>query len=49
MRASSLAEWKEAMKIRARVTSNFTYADRAGNNHRHGDSKGPDRAMAIGS
>ena len=31
MRASSLAEWKEAMKIRARVTSNFTYADRAGN------------------
>lgn len=31
MRANSLAEWKEAMKIRARVTSNFTYADRAGN------------------
>jgi acyl-homoserine-lactone acylase len=31
MRAASLAEWKEAMKIRARVTSNFTYADRAGN------------------
>ncbi len=31
MRASSLAEWKEAMKLRARVTSNFTYADRAGN------------------
>ncbi len=31
MRASSLAEWKEAMKIRARITSNFTYADRAGN------------------
>jgi len=31
MRASSLNEWKEAMKIRARVTSNFTYADRAGN------------------
>jgi acyl-homoserine-lactone acylase len=31
MRASSLVEWKEAMKIRARVTSNFTYADRAGN------------------
>lgn len=31
MRATSLAEWKEAMKIRARVTSNFTYADRAGN------------------
>lgn len=31
MRASSLAEWKEAMKMRARATSNFTYADRAGN------------------
>jgi acyl-homoserine-lactone acylase len=31
MRATSLAEWKEAMKLRARVTSNFTYADRAGN------------------
>ena len=31
MRAASLAEWKEAMKLRARVTSNFTYADRAGN------------------
>ena len=27
----SLAEWKEAMRIRARVNSNFTYADRAGN------------------
>ena len=31
MRASSLAQWKEAMRMRARVTSNFTYADRAGN------------------
>jgi acyl-homoserine-lactone acylase len=31
MRATSLAEWKEAMRMRARVTSNFTYADRAGN------------------
>ena len=31
MRATSLDEWKEAMKMRARVTSNFTYADRAGN------------------
>lgn len=31
MRASSLAEWKEAMRMRARVTSNFTYADKAGN------------------
>ena len=31
MRATSLAEWKDAMRIRARVNSNFTYADRAGN------------------
>ena len=31
MRAASLAEWKEAMKLRALVTSNYTYADRAGN------------------
>lgn len=31
MRANSLAEWKSAMKMRARLTSNFTYADRAGN------------------
>jgi acyl-homoserine-lactone acylase len=31
MRASSLAQWKDAMRIRALVTSNYTYADRAGN------------------
>src|SRR5688500_2479953 len=31
MRAKSLDEWREAMKMRARPTSNFTYADRAGN------------------
>jgi acyl-homoserine-lactone acylase len=31
MRARSLAEWQEAMRMRARMTSNFTYADRAGN------------------
>src|SRR5688572_27128214 len=31
MRAQSLAQWKEAMRMRARVNSNFTYADRAGN------------------
>lgn len=31
MRAQSLAEWKGAIRIRARVNSNFTYADRAGN------------------
>ena len=31
MRAQSLAEWKDAMRVRARINSNFTYADRAGN------------------
>jgi acyl-homoserine-lactone acylase len=31
IRATSLAEWKNAMRIRARMTSNFTYADRDGN------------------
>lgn len=31
MRATSLAEWKAAMAMQARPTSNFTYADRAGN------------------
>ncbi|MDB4874895.1 MAG: hypothetical protein JWM41_1341 [Gemmatimonadetes bacterium] len=31
MRAKSLAEWKDAMRIRARLNSSFTYADRAGN------------------
>ncbi len=31
MRSKSLDEWKNAMKLRARPTSNFTYADRAGN------------------
>ncbi|MBW3535314.1 MAG: penicillin acylase family protein, partial [Gemmatimonadetes bacterium] len=31
MRARSLDEWTEAMKLRARVASNFTYADADGN------------------
>jgi acyl-homoserine-lactone acylase len=31
MRAKSLAEWKDAMRMRSRFNSNFTYADRAGN------------------
>ena len=31
MRASSLAEWKTALAMRARSTSNLTYADRDGN------------------
>ena len=31
MRARSLAEWKDAMRMRSRFNTNFTYADRAGN------------------
>lgn len=31
MRATSLEEWKQAMRIRARLNSNFTYADADGN------------------
>jgi acyl-homoserine-lactone acylase len=31
MKATSLEEWKEAMRIQARQSSNFTYADRDGN------------------
>lgn len=31
MRASTLSQWKDAMQLRALVTSNYTYADRAGN------------------
>jgi acyl-homoserine-lactone acylase len=31
MRARNLAEWKAALAMRARATSNLTYADRAGN------------------
>jgi acyl-homoserine-lactone acylase len=31
MESHSLDEWKNAMRMRARITSNFTYADRAGN------------------
>ncbi len=31
MRAKTHKEWTDAMRMRARMTSNFTYADRAGN------------------
>ncbi|MFL5605189.1 MAG: penicillin acylase family protein, partial [Gemmatimonadaceae bacterium] len=31
MKASSLSQWKDAMRMRARLNSSFTYADRAGN------------------
>ncbi len=31
MHAASLEAWKSAMRLHARATSNFTYADRAGN------------------
>ena len=33
MRAKSLKEWTDAMRMRARMNSSFTYADRAGNIH----------------
>ena len=31
MQRDTLAEWKDAMRMRARLNSSFTYADRAGN------------------
>lgn len=31
MRSKTLKEWQDAMNMRARTSSNFTYADRAGN------------------
>ncbi|KPK79727.1 MAG: hypothetical protein AMS25_11585 [Gemmatimonas sp. SM23_52] len=31
MRARDLEEWKDAMRMRAQISSNFTYADRKGN------------------
>ncbi len=31
MQARSLGQWKDAMRMRARLNSSFTYADRAGN------------------
>jgi acyl-homoserine-lactone acylase len=31
MQSKSLKEWRDAMRMRARMTSNFTYADRDGN------------------
>lgn len=31
MSAGSLSQWKDAMRMRARLNSSFTYADRAGN------------------
>ncbi len=31
MRAKTLDQWKDAMRMRARLNSSFTYADRAGN------------------
>lgn len=31
MRATSLAQWLDAMRLRARTTQNYTYADREGN------------------
>src|SRR5688500_4256310 len=49
MRATSLAEWKEAMRMRARMNSNFTYADRAGNIFYVWNAALPARPHRIGS
>ena len=49
MRARSLAEWKDAMRMRARMNSNFTYADRAGNILYIWNAALPDRPHRIGS
>ncbi len=48
MRAKSLAEWKDAMRMRARSTSNFTYADHAGNIFYQYNASVPDLPHAKG-
>lgn len=48
MRARSLDEWKEAMRMRARLTSSFTYADRAGNIYYVWNAAIPDLPHASG-
>ena len=49
MRARSLAEWKDAMRMQARMNSNFTYADRAGNILYVWNAALPARPHRIGS
>jgi len=48
MRATTLEEWKDAMRMRARMNSNFTYADRDGNIHYVWNAAAPDLPHASG-
>jgi acyl-homoserine-lactone acylase len=49
MRAGSLAEWKDAMRMQARTQSNFTYADADGNIFYVWNAMHPDRPHAWGA
>lgn len=48
MKAQNLAEWTDAMKMRARASSNFTYADADGNIYYVWNATMPDRPHAAG-
>jgi acyl-homoserine-lactone acylase len=48
MKASNLEEWINAMKMRARTSSNFTYADADGNIFYVWNASMPDRPHAMG-
>jgi acyl-homoserine-lactone acylase len=48
MKAQSLEEWKEAMKMRARTSSNITYADADGNIFYVWNATMPDRPHEAG-
>lgn len=48
MKARNLDEWTEAMKMRARTSSNFTYADADGNIYYVWNATIPDRPHAAG-
>lgn len=48
MKASNLEEWISAMKMRARTSSNFTYADAEGNIFYVWNASMPDRPHAMG-
>ncbi|HEY0811619.1 MAG TPA: penicillin acylase family protein, partial [Longimicrobiales bacterium] len=48
MRARSLTQWQDAMRMRARTSSNFTYADRAGNIYYLWNGSQPDFPTTTG-
>ncbi len=48
MKAGNFEEWKDAMKIRARVSSNITYADADGNIYYVWNATMPDRPHEAG-